>query len=147
MCSTLNSETLTNFKGRWRFEELGEGKPKLPPSIEEPPILELKQLPMHLRYAFLGNSTSLPVLILASLSKLEEEKLLRVLKEHKSAIGWSISDIKGLSPSLCMHKILMKDEFKATVEYQRRLNPNMKEVVRAKVLKLLDAGNNLPNFG
>ena len=48
--------------------------------------------------------------------------------------------MKGISPSICMHKILVEDNFKPTVEHQRRLNPNMKEVVRAEVLKLLDTG-------
>ena len=51
-----------------------------------------------------------------------------------------MADIKGISPTLCMHKILMEDDFKPTVEHQRRLNPNMKEVVKAEVLKWLDAG-------
>ena len=62
------------------------------------------------------------------------------MREHKTALGWSIADIKGISPSTCMHKILMEENCKPTVEHQRRLNPNMKEVVRAEVLKLLDAG-------
>ncbi|KAM2032529.1 hypothetical protein ACFX1T_014533 [Malus domestica] len=56
------------------------------------------------------------------------------------AIGWSIADIKGISPSICMHRILLEDNYKPSVEHQRRLNPNMKEVVRAEILKLLDAG-------
>ena len=122
------------------FEELGASKPKLPPSIEKPPTLELKQLPSHLRYAFLEEPSSLLVIISSSLSRVEEEKLLRILKGHKKAIGWLISDIKRISPSLCMHKILMEDNFKPSVEHQRKLNPNMKEVVKAEVLKLLDAG-------
>ncbi|KAK4852543.1 hypothetical protein QYF36_024922 [Acer negundo] len=121
----LNSQPMKKFRERRRFEELGEGKPRLPPSVEKPHKLELKQLPEYLRYAFLGESLSLPVIISASLSKIKEEKLLRVLRSHKKAIGWSISNIKGLSPSICMHKILMEEEFKPTVEHQRRLNPNM----------------------
>ncbi|KAK4855982.1 hypothetical protein QYF36_012971 [Acer negundo] len=135
----LNSQPLKKFRERRRFEELGEGKPGLPLSIEKPPKLELKQLLEHLRYAFLSEPLSLPMIISASLSKIEEEKLLRVLRSYEKAIGWSISNIKGLSPSICMHKILMEEEFKPTVEHQRRLNPNMQEVVRTEVLKLLDA--------
>ncbi|XP_021834473.1 uncharacterized protein LOC110774242, partial [Prunus avium] len=127
--------------GRWReFEELGVATSKPQPSVIAAPTLTLKPLPPHLRYAYLGNSETLPVIIAANLSKLEEEKLLRVLREHKMAIGWTIADIKGISPSMCMHRILMEDNFKPSVEHQRRLNPNMKEVVRAEVLKLLDAG-------
>ncbi|XP_022865510.1 uncharacterized protein LOC111385359 [Olea europaea var. sylvestris] len=71
---------------------------------------------------------------------MEKEKLLRVLRENKTAIGWTIADIKGISPSMCMHKILMEENCKPSIEIQRRLNPNMKEVVRAEILKLLDAG-------
>ncbi|XP_070032479.1 uncharacterized protein [Nicotiana tomentosiformis] len=70
----------------------------------------------------------------------EEEKLLRVLHEHKRAIGWMMSDIKGISPALCMHKILMKEGNKSSIEQQHRLNPIMKEVVRKEVIKWLDTG-------
>ena len=79
--------------------------------------LVLKQLPEHLRYAFLGENSTNPVIISASLSPKEEEKLLRVLKNHKSAFGWLISDIKGISPTICMHKILMEDSYKPSIEY------------------------------
>ncbi|VVA38020.1 PREDICTED: LOW QUALITY PROTEIN, partial [Prunus dulcis] len=91
-------------------------------------------------YAYLGTSQTLPVIINSDLLEEEEEKLLQVLKKHKTAIGWTIADIKGISPSTCMHRILLEENFKPTVENQRRLNPKMKEVVRAEVLKLLDAG-------
>lgn len=63
-----------------------------------------------------------------------------MLREHMSAIGWSIIDLKGISPSVCMHKILMEDNYKVIVQPQRRLNPVMKEVVRKEVVKLLDVG-------
>ncbi|XP_070002481.1 uncharacterized protein [Nicotiana sylvestris] len=49
----------------------------------------------------------------------KEEKLLRVLREHKRALGWTMSDIKGISPAFCMHKILMEDRHKPSVEQQR----------------------------
>ena len=65
---------------------------------------------------------------------------MRVLRKYKMAIGWSIADIKGISPSIYQHKILMEDMYRSSIEHQRRLNPNMKEVVQTEVLKLLDAG-------
>lgn len=89
---------------------------------------------------FLSEDAENPVIVSNTLSKLEEEKLVRVLKEHKTAIGWSISDLKGINPSFCMHKILLEGDFKPVVQPQRRLNPTMKEVVRKEVLKLLEAG-------
>ncbi|GKV49749.1 hypothetical protein SLEP1_g56483 [Rubroshorea leprosula] len=108
------------------------------PSKEEPPTLELKPLPSQLKYVYLGDSNTLPVIIFASLTEIEEEKLLRVLREHKGAIGWSIADIKGVSPSVCMHKILLEGH-KSIVQPQRRFNPNMHEVVKKEVIKWLDA--------
>ncbi|XP_004297990.1 PREDICTED: acylamino-acid-releasing enzyme-like [Fragaria vesca subsp. vesca] len=110
------------------------------PSIVKPPKLDLKQLPDTLKYAFLGPFESLPVIIASDLSSTQEEKLLQILREHKEAIGWSIADIKGISPSVVMHKIHLEDNAKTSREAQRRLNPAMKEVVRAEVLKLLDVG-------
>ena len=71
---------------------------------------------------------------------MEEDKLLRVLRDHNNAIGWSLADLKGIRPSLCMHQILLEDGHKPLVEAQRRLNPIMKEVIRKEVLKWLDAG-------
>ncbi|CAJ2674991.1 unnamed protein product [Trifolium pratense] len=68
------------------------------------------------------------------------KKLVRVLRENKEAMGWSIEDLKGISPGFCMHKIKMEDEYKPVVQPQRRLNPTMKEVVKKEVLKLLKAG-------
>ncbi|PIN11689.1 hypothetical protein CDL12_15709 [Handroanthus impetiginosus] len=63
-----------------------------------------------------------------------------MLRNHKSAIRWTIADIKGISPSFCMHKILLKDDQKPSVKSQRRLNPIMKEVVKKEIIKWLDAG-------
>jgi hypothetical protein len=65
---------------------------------------------------------------------------LDVLREHKEAIGWTVEDIKGISPSLVMHKIRLEENSKPSREPQRRLNPAMQEVVRMEVIKLLDAG-------
>ncbi|XP_022894115.1 uncharacterized protein LOC111408604 [Olea europaea var. sylvestris] len=125
-------ETNSPYTRKRHFEELGVGSKKPLPSIQHPPLLELKQLAPHLRYAYLGDSCTLPVFISNAVSEVEEEKLLRVLRENKTAIGWTIADIKGISHSLCMHKILMEDNFRSNIEGQRRLNPNMKEVVKVE---------------
>ncbi|CAN6718954.1 unnamed protein product [Malus baccata var. baccata] len=113
---------------------------KLLPSIVQPPTLELKRLPSHLKYVFLGEDQTLPVIISSSLAAQEEDKLIRVLKEHKSAIGWTLADIKGISPTTCMHRILLEEGAKPSREAQRRLNPPMLEVVKKEVIKLLDYG-------
>ncbi|CAL8988450.1 unnamed protein product, partial [Prunus brigantina] len=77
---------------------------------------------------------------MATADTIIKDSLIEVLKEHKTALGWTIADIKGISPSMCMHRILMEEDSKPSRDAQRRLNPNMKEVVRAEVLKLLDVG-------
>jgi hypothetical protein len=101
---------------------------------------ELKPLPDNLKYKFLGPAESLPMIIASDLIDAQEEELLGVLKEHKEAIGWTIEDIKGISPSLVMHKMHLEENSKPSREPQRRLNPAMQEVVRAEVIKLFDAG-------
>ncbi|XP_062075103.1 uncharacterized protein LOC133779123 [Humulus lupulus] len=122
-----------------KYEELGQGPERPLPSIKKPPVL-LKTLPDHLKYAYLGKNDTLPVIIFASLSTVEEEKLLRVLRAHKLVIGWTLVDIKGISPSIVMHCILMEEDSKASIDAQRRLNPAMKEVVRKEIFKWLYAG-------
>ena len=69
---------------------------------------------------------------------------MTVLKEHKTAIGWTIADIKGISPTTCMHRILLEGEEKPSRQPQRRLNPPMMDVVKKEVLKLLQAGMIFP---
>nr|XP_027076019.1 uncharacterized protein LOC113699861 [Coffea arabica] len=113
---------------------------KLLPSIVQAPEVELKPLPEHLKYAFLGEKETLPVIISSKLSPTEEDKLLRVLREHKEAIGWTIADIKGISPSVCMHRIRLEEDARPIRQPQRRLNPIMMEVVKKEVIKLLDVG-------
>jgi len=107
--------------------------------VEKPVAPELKELPSHLKYVFLSEDVKNPAIINSTLSTLEEEKMMRVLKENKAALGWHISDLKGISPAHCMHKIHLEAEYKPVVQPQRRLNPTMKEVVKKEVLKLLDA--------
>lgn len=127
-------------KKKSKLEELGKSASQPKPSTQEPPTLELKLLPSHLKYVYLDGISSLPVIISSFLTDLEEEKLLRVLRAHKLALGWTIADVKGINPSICMHKILIEESYKPMVQPQRHLNPNMQEVVRVEVLKLLDAG-------
>nr|GEY82029.1 reverse transcriptase domain-containing protein [Tanacetum cinerariifolium] len=88
---------------------------KVKPSIEEPPKLKLKELPSHLEYAYLEGVDKLPVIIAKDLKVDEKEVLLKVLKSHKRAIAWKITDIKGINPRFCTHKILMEEDYKPVV--------------------------------
>nr|GEW75798.1 reverse transcriptase domain-containing protein [Tanacetum cinerariifolium] len=108
-------------------------------SINEPPEGELKKLPPHLEYAFLEGDEKLPVIIAKDLSVKEKAALIKVLKSHKRAIAWKLSDIKRIDPEFCTHKILMVDDFEPAVQHQRRVNLKIHEVIKKEVLKLLDA--------
>ncbi|XP_062106297.1 uncharacterized protein LOC133817724 [Humulus lupulus] len=101
---------------RRNFEELAEGPKRPLTSIQQPPQLESKALPDHFCYAYLGEKETLPVIVSADLSKTELEKLLRVLRVHKLAIGWTLGDIRGISPSTVMHKILLEEDRKPSIE-------------------------------
>nr|GEY44498.1 reverse transcriptase domain-containing protein [Tanacetum cinerariifolium] len=109
-------------------------------SIDEPPEVKLKDLPPHLEYAFLEGDDKSPVIIAKDLSVEEKTALITVLKSHKRAIAWKLSDIKGIDLEFYTHKILMEDDFKPTVLHQRRVNPKIHDVIKNEVLKLLDAG-------
>ncbi|GJX34023.1 reverse transcriptase domain-containing protein [Tanacetum coccineum] len=109
-------------------------------SVNEPPELELKDLPPHLEYAFLEGDDKLPVIIAKDLKDEEKAALIEVLKSHKRAIAWKLSDIKGINPEFCTHKILMEEDYEPTVQHQRRVNPKIHDVIKKEVEKLLDAG-------
>nr|GEW41125.1 reverse transcriptase domain-containing protein [Tanacetum cinerariifolium] len=108
-------------------------------SIDEPPEVELKDLPPHLEYAFLEGNDKLPVIIVKDLSVEEKSALIKVLKSYKRAITWKLSDVKGINPEFCTHKILMEDDFEPAIQPQRRVNPKIYEVIKKEVLKRLDS--------
>nr|GEW08733.1 reverse transcriptase domain-containing protein [Tanacetum cinerariifolium] len=63
-------------------------------SIDEPPVVEHKDLPPHLEYAFLEGDDKLPIIIAKDLKDEEKTALIKVLKSHKQALAWQLSDIK-----------------------------------------------------
>ncbi|XP_050916114.1 uncharacterized protein LOC127131226 [Lathyrus oleraceus] len=109
-------------------------------SIEQPPSLELKQLPENLKYAYLDSNEKLPVIISSNLDFDQESKFFQVLRKHKKVIGWTLADIPGISPSMCMHRILLEDGCKTVRQPYRRLNPLILDVMKKEVTKLLQAG-------
>ncbi|GJY24881.1 hypothetical protein Tco_0398539 [Tanacetum coccineum] len=109
-------------------------------SVNEPPEVELKDLPPHLEYAFLEGNNKLPIIIAKDLKNEEKAALIEVLKSHKRAIAWKLSYIKGIDPEFCTHKILMEEDYEPTVQHQRRVNPKIHDVIKKEVEKLLDAG-------
>jgi len=80
------------------------------------------------------------VILNNTLTSKEEIRLMEALKANKGEIGWALSDLKGISSSYYMHKILVEDEYRPVAQPQRHLNPTMKEVVRRELIKLLEVG-------
>ncbi|KAK1662502.1 hypothetical protein QYE76_050661 [Lolium multiflorum] len=145
-----NSESEVFRKERDELEEIFLRQPILKhdlpvedlgttPPPKEDHVFDLKPLPDNLKYAHIDDKKIYPVIISSKLSEIEEERLLEILKKHRGAIGYTLDDLKGISPSICQHAINMEDDAKPVVEHQRRLIPKMKEVVRNEVLKLLEA--------
>nr|GEU89562.1 reverse transcriptase domain-containing protein [Tanacetum cinerariifolium] len=99
-------------------------------SIDEPPEVELKDLHPHLEYVFLEGDDKFSVIIAKYLSVEEKTALITVLKSHKQAIAWKLSDIKGINPEFCTHKILMEKNFEPAVQHQRRVNPKIHDVIK-----------------
>jgi hypothetical protein len=116
-------------------EDLGT---TLPP--KEDPVFDLKPLPDDLKYAYIDDKKTYPIIISSKLLGKEEERLLEILRKHLGAIGYTLDDLKEISPTICQHAINMEPHAKPVVEHQHRLIPKMKEVVRNEVLKLLDVG-------
>ncbi|GKB54053.1 reverse transcriptase domain-containing protein [Tanacetum coccineum] len=112
---------------------------KIKTSLEEPPTdLKLKPLPDNLEYVFLEEPSFLHVIISSKLSAQNKSKLVSILKKHKEAFAWKTTDIPGICPSFCKHKIQLLDDKKPIIQKQRRQNPNMQEVVKKEIVKLLD---------
>nr|GFA49955.1 reverse transcriptase domain-containing protein [Tanacetum cinerariifolium] len=142
----LNSKPLPPFPNHEQYLPLYKKELKvceaktIKSSVDEPPEVELKDLPPHLEYAFLEGDNKLPVNIAKELGDEKKSALLMVLKSHKRAIAWKLSDIQGINPEFCTHKILMEEDYKPAVQHQRQVNPKIYDVIKKEVEKLLDAG-------
>ena len=110
------------------------------------PILELKTLPSTLKYAFLDIEQAKPVIISSQLDKEQEKRLLEVLRWNEDAIGWTLKNLNGLDPSLCIHRIFLEDESRPVREAERRLNPKVWEAVKEEILNWLNAKIIYPIF-
>ena len=137
--SLKNMETVLSLNENSQENSSSQEKKVTKPETSAEGLI-LKELPSHLKYVFLEPEKGKQVIISTELTENEEQRLLQILRKYKEAISWSIEDLKGISPSICMHKILLNDDAKTSIEHQRRLNPVMKDVVRKKVLKWLNAG-------
>nr|GEY89754.1 DNA-directed DNA polymerase [Tanacetum cinerariifolium] len=105
-----------------------------------PPEVELKELPPHLEYAFLGDNEKWSVIIVKDRNVNEKTTLIDVLKSRKKAIAWKLTNIRGIDPEFYSHKILLEEDFSPKVQSQRRVNPKIHDVIKKEVEKLLDAG-------
>nr|GFB52283.1 reverse transcriptase domain-containing protein [Tanacetum cinerariifolium] len=124
----------------YAFLNLKVIKPKNQSEEDKPPEVELKEFPPHLEYAFLSDNEKWPVIIAKDLSSNEKTDLINVLKTKRKAIVWKLTDIKGIDPEFCSHKILLEEDYSPKVQSQRRVNPKIHDVIKKEVEKLLDAG-------
>ena len=108
----------------------------------QPPLPELKPLPASLKYAFLHNNRATPVVISDKLT--ESETRVAVLEKYRSVIGYSLQDLKGISPNLCTHRIPMEPEHKPSREHQRRLNDAMRGGSQERGIKTTTRGYHIP---
>ena len=106
------------------------------PSSEMAP--ELKPLPSTLKNVFLDHQCGNPMIISLQLDKDHDEKLLAVLRGRKEAIGWNLSHLKGIDPSLCTHRIFLEEDSRHSREAQRWLNPKVCDAVMDEILKWLN---------
>lgn len=101
----------------------------LPHEREEPKLLaqapkvELSPLPKGLKHAFLGSNDAFPIITSSELSAKQDEKLINLLREHKSALGWTVADIKGISALICSHMIHLEEGAQPHEDAQKKLNP------------------------
>ncbi|GJU31033.1 reverse transcriptase domain-containing protein [Tanacetum coccineum] len=114
------------------------------PKVEIPEV-ELKELPPHLEYAFLEENNKLPVIISKYLSQEEKTSLIHVLKNRKQAIAWKLSDIRGIDPEFCSHKILLEDDYQPSVATIKEINPKIHDDIKKEVeknhLRMVDLSN------
>ncbi|RDY10831.1 hypothetical protein CR513_04585, partial [Mucuna pruriens] len=131
VCNHENLECVNNAEFEMDPNSLAKN------SSSPPPPMELKPLLNHLKYVYLDSEQQLPIIISNNLHQEQEDKLLDVLRQHKKAIGWKLSDFPSINPSICMHRILMEEKIKPIRQQQRRLNPTILDVVKKEVTKLL----------
>ena len=113
---TLEEVNVVSSKKKFEPSDLQtKSEKKTKPSIEEPPKLELKPLPIHLKYAYLRENDTLPIIISTHLKDVKNKVLLHTLKRHMKAIGWTLTDIQGISPSYCMYKIMLEEAHTGTI--------------------------------
>ena len=113
------------------------------PSSEMTP--NLKPLPSTLKYAFLDHQCTNPVIISSQLDQNQEERLLAVLQGRKEAIRWNLSELKGIDPSLCTHRIFLEEDSCPSREAQRRPNPKVWDAVKHEIHKWLMQVSFLPS--
>ncbi|RDX87283.1 hypothetical protein CR513_31277, partial [Mucuna pruriens] len=111
VCNHENLECVNNAEVETDPMSLAEN------SSSPPPLMELKPLPNHLKYVYLDNEQQLPIIIANNLHQEQEDKLLNVLRQHKKVIEWKFSNLPGINPSICMHRILMEEEIKPIRKY------------------------------
>ena len=116
LSSMYNKETVSSINEKSQDDVCSQGQ-KITEQETSGEGLILKELPSHLKYVFLEPEKRKPIIISAALTEYEEQKLLEILRKYKEVIAWSIEDMKGISPFISMHKILLNDKAKTSIEH------------------------------
>ena len=114
-----HSEVLEANGWAHKFEKFPPIDDRVLPSEEKPPKLELKPLPSHLKYSFPMVEETFPIIISSSLESDQENKMLKILRTHKTAIGGTIAGIKGINPLICTHRIHLEEDVKPSRQPHR----------------------------
>nr|GEX69559.1 reverse transcriptase domain-containing protein [Tanacetum cinerariifolium] len=148
-------------------------EPKNQSEEDEPPEVELKELPPYFEKAIAWKLTDIKGInpefcshkilleedysrkvqsqrrvnpkihdvIKKEVEKLLDARLIYPISDSPwKAIAWKLTDIRGIDPEFCSHKILLEDDYSPKVQSQRRVNPKIHDVIKKEVEKLLDAG-------
>ena len=112
--SLYNKETVSSMNENNQDDGCSQRQKTIEPETSAEGLI-LKELPIYLKYDFLEPEKRKPLIISAALTESEDHELLEIMRKYKEAIAWSIEDLKGINPSICMHKILLNDNAKTSI--------------------------------
>ncbi|GJU14205.1 reverse transcriptase domain-containing protein [Tanacetum coccineum] len=114
--------TANNFEIKHGLLNLVQNKQFFGHDKEDPHahIRYFNKITSTMKFPNVPSDDKLPVIIAKDLKDEEKAALIKVLKSHKRAIAWKLSDIKGVDPEFCTHKILMEEDYEPTLQSQRR---------------------------
>nr|GFA11334.1 reverse transcriptase domain-containing protein [Tanacetum cinerariifolium] len=134
--SSLPSNTIPNPKGEAKAITTRSGMTYKEPPIP-PPGVEQQEPTEETTDTKLPSTEYIQPPLVQVQVEVQKDK---PIEEPSKVIAWKLTDIRGIDPEFCSHKILLEDDFSPKVQSQRRVNPKIHDVIKKEVKKLLDAG-------